>query len=170
MSAGFAAVVCVPNRKQYAVVVSRHARDRSALCPLNLACVSFGWKLPLSECLPFFALAFLEFVHRRDDAQCRAGLRPALPGSSSYKPILIHRFPLSLGLLIFHNHRSLPVPICGYQPSLLYLTLPPLYPLPFPSSPHFPSSFLSTPPIICPSALYPAIEALLPATTPMTQC
>ena len=40
--------------------------------------------------------------------------------------ILIHRFPLSLGPTI-HNHCSLPAPIRGYHPSLLYLgflTLP----------------------------------------------
>jgi len=35
--------------------------------------------------------------------------------------ILIHRFPLSL--LVFHNHRSLPVPIRGYHLQTL-LTLP----------------------------------------------
>jgi len=44
---------------------------------------------------------------------------------SSISLILIHRFPLSL--LLFRNHCSLPVPIHGYHPSLLYLgsfTLP----------------------------------------------
>jgi len=71
-------------------------------------------------------------------ASCHAGL------------ILIHRFPLSL---LFHNHRSLPIPIRGYHLQTL-LTLPWLpytsfLPLPSPSLPalHILSPSLPTPPI-----------------------
>ena len=62
--------------------------------------------------------------------------------------ILTDHFPLSL--FIFHNHSPLPVPICGYHPSLLhlgYLTLP-FSPSLFPPSQPPPSFTLyPTPPI-----------------------
>ena len=67
--------------------------------------------------------------------------------------VLIHRFPLSL---LFHNHRSLPVPICGYHLQTL-LTLPwlPFFPSHYPSFHHqhsFPPSPHSF--YICPYSCY----------------
>ena len=87
--------------------------------------------------------------------------------------ILTHRCNLSL--LLFHSHRSLPTR--GYHSSLLYLgflTLP--FHLSFPTfssipAHTFPLSTHSS--YIClqnasTAALYPAMQASRPATTPMT--
>ena len=89
-----------------------HVRALTAHCRAEARINSVNGALRLVVDLPAFVpLYIISYYTSRHGASRFAGL------------ILIHRFPLSL--LLFRNHRPLPVPIRGYHLSLPWLPYTP---------------------------------------------